>query len=192
MKKVLLLSGLLILGLILFGCTQTNTPNPEKAPVLLNYTSNQFYCGDESLAVMLPTDDDLLKETDFNKGTDLTCARLSEYFTSQVPYLTGFIYKTYLYDSKAVYVVYILSDESSELADWHILKIYSDFNTLGRSADISFVNNNKVFVATNKNGFDWAGWKSGNKVIMIEGHGVKELYPRIVESILAKLPSDTQ
>ncbi len=192
MKKVLLITGLLIIGLVLFGCTQPGNPNETKTPNVIKYAENSAYCGDESLALMLPIDDDILKTTDFNYGTNFTCEKLSEYFAGKVPYLTGFVYKAYLYDSKGIYFVYILSDETSELADWHMLKIYSDFNALNRNADIKFMNNNKVFVATNKDGFDWAGWKSGNKIIMIEGHGVKELYPRLAESILEKLPSDTQ
>jgi hypothetical protein len=191
MKKILLIACLIFAALI-FGCTQNQPQNETHPQKILAYLENTSYCGSEMLLNFLPGDDDLLKSADLNRATTLNCAELVKYFQSDVPYLNDFVYKTYLFDSKEVYATYIMEDESSELADWHILKIYTDSNIASRMADIKFFDNNKVFVATNKNGFDWAGWKSGNKVIMIEGHGVKELYPRIVESILKKLPSDTQ
>jgi hypothetical protein len=191
MKKIVLITCLILTAVIL-GCTQSPPQSGTIAQKTLTYSENGNYCGSEKLLNFLPSDDDLIKSADLNRGTTLNCAELTKYFQNEVPYLTDFVYKTYLYDSKEVYATYIMEDESSELADWHILKIYTDSNTASRMADIKFFDNNKVFIATNKNGFDWAGWKSGNKLIMIEGHGVKELYPRIVESILEKLPSDTQ
>ncbi len=191
MKKEILIALLIIVAIIFSGCAQENT-QVQKKPVELTYSENDSYCGDEKLLSLLPSDDDLIKTTDKNKGTSMNCAELSKYFTQKVPYLTSFVYKPYAYDNKAIYTIYVMVDEDAELAGWHVLKIYSDMNTLGRSAEVLFIDGNKVLSSNNKDGFDWAAWKSENKVIVIEGHGVGELYPRIVKSMLEKFPSDTQ